>query len=409
MARVLFVWEVGADYGHLMRLATLGRELARRGHEPVFALRDLGHVQTLLGDTDFTVLQAPVWLGVVSGLPPPLGPAETLLRIGFLHPTALAGLVRAWRALLAQVRPDLVVLDFAPTALLATRGLVVPRLLVGDTFAIPPRTTPLPPYRHWRPESTLRMAESERHALHGANAVLRTLGQRPLDRLADLYEVDETMATAYAEFDQYPGRDAAAERVRFWGVLPGMDAGTAPVWPAVEGPRVFAYLKPRSRDFDAVLNALKGLPVSVAVHAPGVSDGAQSRHLAANLRFHAKPMHMGAVLREAALGICHAGANTTQALVAAGIPALLLPEHVEQMMTARRAAELGAALVADYEKPAPNFKRLIQRLLDEPAFTESAREVQARHADDDAEQRVQRIVDRLLQWLPGGAATALPG
>jgi UDP:flavonoid glycosyltransferase YjiC (YdhE family) len=406
MARVLFIWEAGADYGHLMRLATLGRELARRGHAPVFALRDLTHVQALLGDLPGTVLQAPLWRGVVSGLPPPAGPAETLLRIGFLHPQALAGMVRAWRSLLDLVQPDLLVLDFAPTAMLATRGLPLPRLLLGDTFALPPRRTPLPPYRWWRPESALRMAESERHALEGANTVLAQYGQPPLARLADLYEADEAIATAWEAFDQYPGRDAATERLHYWGALPGLDTGVAPDWPKVDGRRVFAYLKPHARDFDAVLSALKDLPVSVAVHAPGLSVAAQRRHLAANLRFHAQPLRMADVLRDVTLGICHAGANTTQALVAAGIPALLLPEHVEQMMTARRAAELGAALVVDHEKPPPHFKRLIQRLLDEPAFTDAARAVQARHAGDDPTLRAARIVDRLLQWLPGGGALA---
>ncbi len=407
MSRVLLAWEVGADYGHLMRLALLGRELARRGHEPVFALRDLTHVQTLLGGDPFTVLQAPVFLGNVSGLPPPLGPAETLLRVGFLHPQALSGLVRAWRCLLAQVRPDLVVLDLSPTALLATRGLGLPRLLVGETFAMPPRREPLPPYRWWRPESKLRMAESERHALDGANAVLAGLGEPPLARLADLYATDEQIATAFAEFDQYPGRDAATEGLHYWGVLPGLQVGVAPDWPQVDGPRVFAYLKPRARDFDKLLDALKALPVSVAVHAPGLSTAAQRRHLAANLRFHAAPLRMADVCGQAALGICHAGASTTQVLVSAGIPLLLLPEHVEQMMTARRAAELGAALVVDYERPAPDCKRLLRRLLEEPAFAAAARSMQLRHAADDPTQRLQRVVDRLERWLPG-RATARP-
>ena len=406
MARVLFIWEAGADYGHLMRLASLGRELVRRDIAPVFALRDLTHVQTLLGDLPCTVLQSPTWQGVVSGLPPPLGPAETLLRLGFLHPQALAGMVRAWRALIELVQPDLLVLDFAPTALLATRGLQLPRVLLGDTFALPPRRTPLPPYRWWRPESALRMAESERHALEGANTVLAQWGQPAMARLSDLYEADETLVTAYEEFDQFPGRDAAGERLHYWGALPGLEAGDAPDWPKVDGPRVFAYLKPRARDFDAVLAALKALPVAVALHAPGMSVAARRQHLAANLRFHARPLRMADVLSQAALGICHAGAGTTQALITAGIPALLLPEHVEQMMTARRAAELGAALVVDHEKPPPNLKRLLQRLLDEAAFTDAARAVQARHAGDDPVQRLQRVVDRLVQWLPGGTARA---
>ena len=75
-------------------------------------------------------------------------------------------------------------------------------------------------------------------------------------------------------------------------------------------------------------------------------------------------------------------------------------------MTARRAAELGAALVVDYEKPAPDFKRLLKRLIDEPAFGAAARVVQARHAADDPVLRLARIVDRIARWLPGGAGAA---
>jgi UDP:flavonoid glycosyltransferase YjiC (YdhE family) len=153
-----------------------------------------------------------------------------------------------------------------------------------------------------------------------------------------------------------------------------------------------------------VLAALKALPVAVAVHAPGLSVAAQRQHLAANLRFHAQPLRMADVLAQASLGICHAGAGTTQALLIAGIPALLLPEHLEQMMTARRAADLGAALVVDPDKPPPNFKRLLQRLLGEPAFGTAARALQARHAADDPAVRLAAVVDRLVDWLPGGAA-----
>jgi UDP:flavonoid glycosyltransferase YjiC (YdhE family) len=400
MSRILLAWEVGAAYGHLMRFAVLARELARRGHEPVFALRDLGHADVLLRDDPFRVFQAPVWLGAVSGLPPPAGLAETLLRMGFLHPQALSGLCRAWRTLIDAVAPDLILCDYAPSALLATRGLRIPRVVVGESFASPPRSEPLPPYRWWRAESPLRLAESERHALAGANAALARLGQPPLSRLADLLDADDEILTMYAEFDQYPGRSGAVH----WGPVAGLDLGVSPPWPATGGRRVFAYLKPRSRDFDKLLQALRTLDVEVVVHAPGISTNLLRQHLAANIRFSAEPVRMAEVCREAGLGLCHAGASTTQALVAAGIPVLLLPEHLEQMMTAKRVAELGAGLVVDYEKPAPDFKRLLRRLLDEPSFAEAAQRVAARYADDDPAARVARIAERCEALIASHAA-----
>ena len=398
MSKILLAWEVGADYGHLMRYVLLARELARRGHEPVLALKDLTHVETLLRGEPWTVLQAPVWQAQVSGLAPPEGFAETLLRIGFLHPQALAGVVRAWRALVAMVAPDMVLFDYAPTALLATRGLPLKRVVFGDPFSSPPRCQPMPTYRWWRPEPPGRAADAERHTLAGANAVLAKLGQPPLARLADLLDADDEILCGHAEFDPYPQREGG----HYHGALAATPQGATPSWPdtGVAGAKkVFAYLKPLARDFDAVLRALARSDASVVVHAPGISTKLLRAHLAANIRFSAEPLRMDTVCREANLGICHAGAGTVQALVGSGLPLLLLPQHLEQTMTARRALALGVGLMADTDKPPPDFNRLLRRLLEEPGFAESARAVAARWVEDDPATRAERIVDRLEALL----------
>lgn len=382
---------MGADYGHVIRLATLARELARRGHEPTLALRDLTHADALLGHEPFTVLQAPLWLGDVTGLVQPASFAETLLRVGFLHPQALTGVARAWRALVAMCAPDLLVCDYAPTALLATRGLGLARINIGESFGVPPRTQPMPIYRPWRPEPPARVAQAEQHALNGANAVLTRLGLPTLRCLAELMEVDDEIITTFAEFEQYPGRVGG----HYAGGMSDPGQGVPPEWPLVDGPRVFAYIKPGTRDFEPVLKALRALEVAAVVHAPGMSTAMQHRHLAANIRFSERPLRMVDVCRECDIAICHAGANTVQALVVSGKPLLLLPTHVEQMMTAKAVQHLGAGLVVDYERPAPDYRKLMKRLIDEPAFAAAAQAVAARHVDDDPAARLAAVADRI--------------
>jgi len=81
--------------------------------------------------------------------------------------------------------------------------------------------------------------------------------------------------------------------------------------------------------------------------------------------------------------------------VVAGKPLLLLPTHVEQMMTAKAVQHLGAGLVVDYERPAPDYRKLIKRLIDEPAFAAAARAVTARHVSEGPAARLMAFVDRI--------------
>ena len=180
--------------------------------------------------------------------------------------------------------------------------------------------------------------------------------------------------------------------------MANLDQGVPPEWPLVGSKRVFAYVKPASRDFDKLLVALRKIEASVVVHAPGVSPKAVRTHTAANIAFSADPVCMADVRRDCHLAICHAG-GTAQLVVAAGKPVLLLPQHLEQMMTAKRVAALGAGLVVDYEKPAPDYGRLLRRLLDEPSFTAAAQAVAEQHVGDDQAARVARIVDRCEELM----------
>jgi Erythromycin biosynthesis protein CIII-like, C-terminal domain len=391
VARILLAWELGGDYGHLMRFLTLARELQRRGHEPVFALRELTHVDAVLGDEPFRVFQAPIFVANVSGLPAAIGFAETLMRLGFVHPSTLTALCRGWRTLMEAIAPDLAVFDYAPTGLLATRGLGVPRMLFGSSFSVPPRTEPMPIYRWWAGENLARVLASERVVLAKANEVLARLGQAPMARLSDLLDADEVVIAASADFDQYPGRTGAT----YWGSVANLDKGVSPPWPIVGAKRVFAYLKPHYPDFEKLLKALRTIDAAVVIHAPGVAANLVRSYTAANVAFSEEPVRMADVRRECHLGICHAGVGTVEALITAGKPVLALPQHLEQMMTGKRLASIGAGLVVDPQESASrDYGRILRRLLDEPSFTAAAQAVADRHVDDDPAARVARIADR---------------
>jgi rhamnosyltransferase subunit B len=84
-----------------------------------------------------------------------------------------------------------------------------------------------------------------------------------------------------------------------------------------------------------------------------------------------RPAPLPEMLARHAVFVHHGGGAVATAL-AAGRPQLVLPQHLEQLTTARQLRRLGAGLYlyGDYTPPA--VARALLRLLDEPAFAARA-------------------------------------
>lgn len=371
MAVIVLNWELGADLGHIGRFLPLALRLRERGHRPVMLLRDITRAEALLGPHGLSYLQAPVWMPRVNGLPPELNLTETLFRFGFLHPEGLLSMCKAWRASWALLQPALMVFDHAPTALLAARGLGIPRLAMGNSFAVPLRGCPMPPYRWWEDNRAVqaRLAETEARATRNANAVLGPLGAPLLHQVSDLYEVERSLVCSHPAMDVYGQRETSA----YIGPINNIDNGVEPVWPEGDGPAVFAYLKPGYAHFEAVLDAMnRHGEARFLVYAPGTPEVLLRRHTLPRLRFSAQPLRMRSVVEQCAAVVCHAGGVTDVALQA-GRPVLLLPAQMEQLMTSQRVVALGVGGFLPLDGTPQQLGPLLERLIQEDGWATQAR------------------------------------
>lgn len=389
MATIALIWELGSDYGHIGRFLPIALELKARGHRPVMILRDISRADEMLGRHGIEYLQAPLWLPPVQGLPAPINFTESLFLFGFLQPAGLLSVLRAWRAVLALLKPDLLIFDHAPTALLASRGLGLPRLVTGNSFAVPPRRTPLPLYEWWNPKAGVpqRELDCEERLLRNANHALSALGAPPMTCVADLYDAEVTHITGAPELDVYGPRDAAC----YVGAINALDQGVEPRWPAGPARRVFAYLKPRYMHFDAVVTALARLDASVLVFAPGLARQNMLRLQAANLAFSTEPLRMRSVREQVEMAVCHAG-GMVDVMLQAGRPVFLLPMQMEQTMTSRRVDELGCGLFHIAQQGPRELEKGLKRVFSTPAYAEHALAYQQRNANFTQAFAMERMI-----------------
>lgn len=389
MARYLFAWELGGDYGHLARLLPVALALRARGHEVVFAVRDLMGAEKLLTPHGIRTYQAPLWLRKVTQLPQAISYPELLMRFGYLKPEALTGVCRAWRNLIDLLCPDCVVLDHAPTALLATRGLPVARLNFGDGFCIPPRGRPMPHFQWWQAENKVRLLDSEQHAVSTANQVMIALAAPTMMGIGELRDCDDSLMCTFAELDHYPQRGEHD----YLGPIFSLGQGVQTTWPPADGPRIFAYLKPEYAGLEAILTALHKSGASVLAHVPGAPRKTLQQFSSGSMAVCADPLDMQQMRADCDLALCHAGAGTTAALLLAGKPLMLFPMQMEQAMTAHRLSAMGVALVLGPQASA-QLPLLLKQALADNTLSLAARAFALAHAGYDQDATIRTAANR---------------
>ena len=137
--RLLCVWEQGANLGHLSNLRLPIEVALELGYEVLVAARELNRVPEVLGGLAVTYLQAPFKQNVVAADHRAFQSyTHLILRQCFSTPVELEMLARAWRGLFDLVRPDVVLFEHAPTALVASHDYCFKKVLVGSGFMVPP-------------------------------------------------------------------------------------------------------------------------------------------------------------------------------------------------------------------------------------------------------------------------------
>ena len=394
MASILYAWEFGANLGHVGAFMPLARALRDAGHDVHWMVTQPAAVGDFLAGEGFKWLAAPT-LPEAPREGPPLTYADILLRFGYADPRALFGLVGGWREAMRLTGAELVLADHAPTAVLSARTMSIPVMLFSNGFTAPPRCSPLPNMRPWTmiPEQTLDQIDVA--ALLSINTVLARHGCPQMQHLADLFDVAEEALVTFPELDHYPGRGPA----RYWGSLPSAGAGQHVTWPAGNGKRLFAYLRPEIPHHEAVLAALHALGLPAVVYFPNMPSVLAARYAAPHLALIDHPADIEQMTREADVGITYSSLATTTAFLLAGKPLLLLPGHLEQFMVARRVEEMGAGRLVNPEQPADDLRAVIADLIDNPSWRGNARAFAAKYAAFDQQAVIGNLVRRIDEIL----------
>ncbi|HET7864555.1 MAG TPA: glycosyltransferase, partial [Burkholderiaceae bacterium] len=396
---LVMAWELGGGLGHMVPLSQVARPLLAAGHTVHMVFADLSNVKAALGSLAgherLYLWQAPTWISPLFGSSEPACYAELLFRAGYLDARRLSGLVEGWGTLLDQLRPDLLLVDHAPTALLAARGRPLRTAQFGTGFFIPVMESPIPSYREWEPVPRHRVERSESLVLQTCNTILAERGQPQLAQLQDLFRCDETFLVTVPELDHFEQR-ARDPGQHYFGSLASASHGKPAHWPTGPGPAVFVYLKSEYRGLGEVLKQLKAGPWRVLAYIPGLTQATVAEISGPNLRVVVDPVDMDEVCRSCDAILCQSGSGTVATALQAGKPVVMLPMHMEQLLFARRVQALGAGVHLTEDR-IDQLASSLQRVLTQQSFTEAASAFARRYAWPEANRVAEAIAMRCVE------------
>lgn len=402
VSRILIAWELGKGFGHLAPYLDLVAALQKKGHQVVFATRDVGHTEQLYGRTPTVILQAPMTMHNISN------PYRTqysfthlLHNIGFADFNNLFGLVKAWRHVYNYVRPDLVLFDHSPTALLAARAFSWKRVISGSGFLIPPQTEPMPMMRYWQQYDAGQLQKDEAQLLATINRVQKTVQGRPLARVCELYDCDAEFLLSFKELDHYPQRQGG----NYVGMFSQPGHGVAPEWVPGTDRRVFAYLHP-FKDLGKVLEIFARGKFATLVYGAEIQESLRRKYESGNLRFSREPLDIARVAPQVQFAVTNATFGTTAAFLQYGKPVLAIPTNLERIMVARRLTAIGAGIAVSPSNTGTLINAM-RALFEQPKYTQAARGFQEKYGALDQAWQTARMVEGIEKLLgSSGADTA---
>jgi UDP:flavonoid glycosyltransferase YjiC (YdhE family) len=357
--RVLLAAEFLRGGATLTRLLPLAVALADRGHDATLALP--AERAASVAAAGFPMVDAPRWTA-----PPPPGYlavsyADLLMHGGYAAPDALRGLMTGWQAVLDQTTPDLLIADFAPTAMLAARVAGLAAAAVGDGFSLPPLTAPLPAMRPWADLPPDAVASVEGRVLAVINARLFAMRAPELRRLRDLFAGVPCFLCSFPELDHYPDRPDADP----YGEVFAPSRGPAAAWPDAAGERLYVDLDPRHPALSAIVEALDRLGLPTLLQAAGMPARQADAIERATIQV-TTTTNRASVLSGCDIVICQGQEVAVPALLA-GKPLLMLPVFVEQTMTLHRVATQGLGHGIEPTADATAIDAAVRRLVDDRA------------------------------------------
>ncbi len=398
---IVLCWELGGGYGHLVPLGLLATHFLAQGWRVSLLCHDAPAAQRLLQIESLnyqSVAHAPA---PTQAFPHSWNYADNLWRNGYWHQASLSANLAAWRQQLLALAPDVLLVDHAPSALLASQDFAIPRLAMGMGFTLPPcpPSGPMPALPPWFPLPSAALRAREWRCVTHINHALSTLALAPLQQIGDIFSGVKRLLCAWPELDHYAHRDEP--ELRWYGPLSDQTQHPAPPWKALNHPqqrRAFVFMDAQHPMLTTVLSALAQRNYHVLAFVRGPSGPVSGPISAPNVHYLTARVCLWQTAQMADCTVLQGGFGSLYPFLLRAVPTFVCPLHLEQAVLAERLRQRGLAAGVSHLSAPTLVAQHLNAWLDEgpkPGLTQAS--FAARYSSALGQHTAQRLADECVK------------
>jgi UDP-N-acetylglucosamine transferase subunit ALG13 len=267
--------------------------------------------------------------------------AHIMLRCGWQNTKCAYDLVLSWLQTLEKLKPEIVFIDYAPTAAIAAKLLNIPFLFLGNGFEFPPAEYPFPSILPNQKVTHKELINWHNQLQETLDLVCKKISksQRPFN-LKDIFQSQHGLIIAHPMLDHYIGRKT---KVHFLPILAEIDSDDISPSSFEVKPSIFIYLH---ADTPNLLESLRVLSkdFNIEGYIPNLPSAQLNALRFIGINISAKPVQVSKIMAKCQLIICHCGIGTVGHAIALAKPLILIPTQIEQSLLAHHLCLLGAAV-----------------------------------------------------------------
>jgi UDP:flavonoid glycosyltransferase YjiC (YdhE family) len=389
---ILLAWELGAALGHVMGFRHLIEGFLEKGCKVTVVARNLVSVEEVLRDLDISYYQSPIFLTEKRDrLPATHSYSDIIYDLGYASQDALTGLVNGWKNLFILLKPDLVVCDHSPSALITARCLDIKVCTFGTGFFIPPDTQGPILFQEIDPILKKQVLVRYKKVVSNINFILKKHAKSTMKDIYDIFRDIHHFICTFAETDHYE----RAQETQYYG--PRTTTNQGRVFSFKPSEKVaFAYMQPHTKGLIPALEAMASLPIQSILYIPAASQEIVTLvKNYKNLRLSDKPVNISRIFEHTALLLNNASHGLINEALLKGIPSVLLPTQLEQNILAKKLSAQKLAIALN-EKSNINIKAAINFGLTNRTLSERLAQYKHKYAGYSQAKAIRQIIDESL-------------